>query len=274
MLSADYWNEVRAAVAETFGPEVFVLAQCAAAGDLAPRTLHYKDAQARRMRLKYGLDYDLSKAVKNSPDNYKKVMAERKDIAERILAGIKDIHSWAMDEILTDVPVQHIAASVDLTLRPITEADKQWCQDNLESMKAQIPDPKESTLEEYRIAMSRYQSIANRNKRAMERYEQLKTEPKRAYPIHITRVGPIAFASNPFELYQDYMHRIQARSPFIQTFITQLAGTAGQYLPTQRGLENKGYSASIFCNQVGPEGGQELVEYTLKTLNALANIDP
>jgi hypothetical protein len=90
------------------------------------------------------------------------------------------------------------------------------------------------------------------------------------YEIHVTRVGEIAFASNPFELYQDYMHRIQARSPFIQTFITQLASGKGKYLPSKRGEFNKGYSASIFCNNVGSEGGQELVEYTLAALKELA----
>ena len=86
----------------------------------------------------------------------------------------------------------------------------------------------------------------------------------------MTRVGEIAFASNPFELYQDFMHRIQARSPFMQTFITQLAGGAGQYLPTKRGEFNKGYSASISCNRIGSEGGQELVDYTLDILKQLA----
>ena len=88
----------------------------------------------------------------------------------------------------------------------------------------------------------------------------------------MTKVGEIAFASNPFELYQDYMHRIQARSPFVQTFITQLAGR-GKYLPTKRGEFNKGYSASIFCNFVGSEGGQELVEYTLDVLGRLTEED-
>ena len=43
-LSADYWCEVRQAVAKEFGEDVFVLPQCAAAGDLSPRTLHYKEA--------------------------------------------------------------------------------------------------------------------------------------------------------------------------------------------------------------------------------------
>ena len=86
----------------------------------------------------------------------------------------------------------------------------------------------------------------------------------------MARIGDICFATNKFELYQDFMHRVQARSPFVQTFVTQLAGGGGSsYLPTKRGIENKGYSASIFCNVVGPEGGQELVEFTLKTLNEM-----
>lgn len=265
-LSADYWNEVREAVAKEFGPDVYVLAQCAAAGDLAPRTLHYKDAQARRMGLKYGLHYDPANAKMNTPDNYKKVMAERKDIAERIMLGIKDIHSWAMADIQTDIPVHHTVSSLPLTRRIITDEDKAWCEENLKAMESLIPDPATATPEEYRIAMSRFQAVQNRNKRALTHYEELKTDPTSRYDIHITQVGDIAFASSPFELYQDFMHRIQARSPFIQTFITQLAGPSGGYLPTYRGVANKGYSASIFCNQVGPEGGQELVEYTLQQL--------
>jgi len=73
-----------------------------------------------------------------------------------------------------------------------------------------------------------------------------------------------------YEMYQDYMHRIQARSPFLQTFVVQLASyEGGTYLPTERGVKNKGYSASIACNLVGFEGGQDLVEGTLRMLNEL-----
>ena len=91
--------------------------------------------------------------------------------------------------------------------------------------------------------------------------------------VHIIRLGNIAFASNPFELYQDFMHRMQARSPFVQTFIVQVSGGRGVYLPTQRGNANKGYSASMYCNPVGYQGGQELVEYTLGVLNEMKEKD-
>ena len=66
------------------------------------------------------------------------------------------------------------------------------------------------------------------------------------------------------------MHRIQARSPFVQTFIVQLtADKAGlnSYLATERAIANKGYSASPYCNVVSAAGGQQLVETTLEMLN-------
>ena len=85
-------------------------------------------------------------------------------------------------------------------------------------------------------------------------------------------MGEIAFATNRFELYMDYMHRIQARSPYLQTFIIQLcADEGGSYLATERGAANKGYSASLFCNQFSPDAGQELVEETLDMLNGLTD---
>ena len=269
-LSADYWCEVREAVAAEYGEDVFVLAQCAAAGDLSPRILHYGKAQSRRMELKYGLGYETKGMVRNGAEEYKKVMGERKDIAERIMNGVRDIYGWAMKDIQTDVTVRHVGEVVWLPRRNITEAEYEECQANLKKLEESLPDPETMSAEEYRVAMSRNASFTNRNKTAIKRYGFLKTDPALDYEIHVTQIGEIAFASNPFELYQDFMHRIQARSPFIQTFITQLAGDGGAcYVPTKRGEFNKGYSASIFCNAVGSEGGQTLVEYTLKVLNEM-----
>lgn len=270
MLSADYWNEVRELVAAEFGADIFVLSQCAAAGDLSPRTLHYKEAQARRMELKYGLGYDLNNMVNGGPEEYKKAIAERRDIAERIMIGVRDVYSWAMKDIRTEIPVRHVAAQVPLTRRHISEEEKLGCERSIKIIDDARPDPATCTPEEFRVAMSTNAAYRNRNVMAVERYETIKREPKLSHEIHVTQVGDIAFVSNPFELYQDYMHRIQARSPFVQTFVTQLAGSKGKYLPTKRGEFNKGYSASIFCNLIGSEGGQELVEYTLGVLNRLA----
>ena len=59
----------------------------------------------------------------------------------------------------------------------------------------------------------------------------------------------------------------------IALWIVQLSGGRGVYLPTQRGNANIVYSASMFCNPIGYQGGQELVEYTLGVLNEMKEKD-
>ena len=266
MQTADYWHDVRVAVAAEFGEDVFVLPQCAAAGDTSPRILHYLKAQERRLRLKYGIE----KGETLEEHRYNKAMGERKDIAERILEALKDIYSWSKKEILTDPALHHKMELVPIRRRMITEEEAQWCRDNIAAMEQRIPERGEATDEQYRKAVSTYNAIKNRNTSALDRYAHQEENSILNTVVHVVQVGEVAFASNRFELYQDYMHRIQARSPFIQTFVVQLASfEGGTYLATQRGVENKGYSASLFCNIVGPEGGHELVEHTLRMLEEI-----
>jgi hypothetical protein len=86
--------------------------------------------------------------------------------------------------------------------------------------------------------------------------------------LHVIRIGDIAIATNPFELFTDYAIQMKARSPAVQTFVIQLAGP-GTYLPSGRAAQGGGYSAIAESNEVGPEGGQVLVEQTLQEMNAL-----
>ncbi|MBQ3866492.1 MAG: hypothetical protein II776_06280 [Clostridia bacterium] len=269
-LSADFWNEVRAGVAKEYGEDVFVLPQCAAAGDLAPRILHYRKAQARRHRLKYGLEYDWDNWDYRGENYLNRIMSERMDIAERILDGVRDVWSWAQKDVRREVRVRHKCETISLKLRKITPEEKAWCEENIREMEKAIPSDKEGTPDQIRRAVSRYNTIKNRNTDAIARYEKQGEDPRTTTVLHTASLDEAGFCFNCFEMYMDFMHRIQARSPFIQTFVTQLATTSAcYYLPTKRGEEGKGYSASIFCNSVGAEGGQELVEETLRALNEL-----
>jgi hypothetical protein len=99
-----------------------------------------------------------------------------------------------------------------------------------------------------------------------ERYELQKVQPRIPFEIHVLRIGDIAMATNPFELYLDYGIRIKGRSPAIQTFVVQLTG-GGTYLPAARSLTGGSYGAVPASTLVGPEGGEELVEKTLEILN-------
>lgn len=76
----------------------------------------------------------------------------------------------------------------------------------------------------------------------------------------------MVICTNSFELFTDYGIRIQARSNALQTFVVQLAGP-GSYLPTEKAFKGGGYSAIIESNLVGPEGGQILVDRTVKLIN-------
>ena len=259
MLSADFWNEVRIALKKEYG-DINILPQSAAAGDISPRILHYTKAEARRFKLKYG------------PEESKN-MAERKDIAERISDAFTETLLWAKNDIRKNLPIKHISETVELPRLRITEEQYKIDTRNLLMLKFAIPKINGTTLE--RLHHDSKMGVFRSSCRSIvERYNTQDKDPNLPMEMHIVKIGEIAFASNRFEMYIDYMHRIQGRSPFDQTFIIQLAGSevgegGGTYLPTQRATENKGYSATPYSNLVGPEGGQKLVEETVSILNQL-----
>ncbi|MBP5289392.1 MAG: hypothetical protein J6Z79_05950 [Clostridia bacterium] len=268
-MSADYWNEVREMVTAEFGKDVFVLPQCAAAGDLSPRILHYKEAQARRIALKYDRPYQVkNKGNVRLPDWENCCMGERYDIAERILFAVKDVASWAKKDIQTQVKVDHVKTTVPLIPRLVTQAEKQHAEEVLATRKLEIPEDADEFTRNKLTTF--HQSIINRNNRILGRFGEQDPSERIPMRMHVLRVGDIAFATNRFEYYQDYQHRIQARSPFLQTFVIQLAGEeGGTYLPTGRAIENKGYGSSIYENRIGAEGGQQIVDETIAILNEM-----
>ena len=94
-----------------------------------------------------------------------------------------------------------------------------------------------------------------------DKYDTLDTE------IHVMRLGTIAIATNPFELFLDYGNQIKARSHAEQTFLIQLANGTEGYLPTAKAERGGHYSAFIPAGLVGHEGGNLLVRETLREIN-------
>lgn len=85
--------------------------------------------------------------------------------------------------------------------------------------------------------------------------------------VHIVRLGDVAIATNPFELFLDYGIRIKARSKAILTLLVQLCSQNSGYLPTEKAVRGGGYSAERYI--VGPEGGTVLVDETVKWINTM-----
>lgn len=265
-LTADYWHDVRQILCKKYG-DIGILSQCAAAGDLAPRILHYKTAEERRFKLKYA-DTQIDSRFDSTREKLRRL-----DIAQRICEAFDEVLSWAGKELIWDAEVKHSVRDISVPRRLVA---KELYEDAL----AELPKLEQAGFvstgdakKDY-IANTTQMSGISRYKRIIQRYEDQQKDPNTLVELHTIRIGDIAFASNPFELYIDYQHRIQARSPFTQTFIVQLCAkpdgnySAG-YLATERAAANVGYSAAIYDNQVAPEGGNTLVEETLKELNRL-----
>ncbi len=260
-LSASFWHETREAIRAQHG-NIFILPQSAASGDLAPRTLHYKKAEKRRFELKFGTE---------NPKNVTEYFM-RKDIAERIACAFNEVLEWAKKDIKTALPVKHAVKTIKLSKRLINKDEVEYAKAELKKLDDQKFQADGAPLEQLDFN-SNLVSQRNRYRRILTRYETQVAEPKLPTELHVIQIGDIAFASNRFELYMDFQHRIQARSPFEQTFIIQLCGTPGSnggtYLATERGAWGRGYSASMYCNEVSPHGGQELVDETVAILKDL-----
>ena len=254
-LSADYWHQVREAVREKHG-DIFLLPQCAAAGDMSPRTLHYKEAEKRKYRLKYGAEAE-------------REICNRKEIARRIALAFDEVYSWASKEKIREAKLIHEVRTLSMDAWIITEPQYREALEEYELAKAEgfvstgdvWKDYKKNTIRS--CVLSRYEGVISRYENNRDTLDA---------ECHFIRLGDLAFCSNPFELYVNYQHRIQARSPFLQTFVVQLAAKteASGYLCTAPAAENMGYSAIMYSCSVAPAGGDTLVEETLQELEKLS----
>ena len=87
--------------------------------------------------------------------------------------------------------------------------------------------------------------------------------------IHVMRVGDVAFATNPFELFLNYGNQIRSRSLAKQTFLIQLCCGSYGYLPTEKAENGSHYSAFVSSGTAGHVGGEMLVRKTLSEINSL-----
>jgi hypothetical protein len=231
-VSADFWHDVRQELARRFGPGIFLLPQCAPAGDQSPWLLVY-DKLEDYMRQRRGL-------------------TRRQEISRRITAVIEDVYAVVKDTASGDLPLIHHCETLELPGRVTTRADYEAAQADLQAASAQ---KQKGWLRERLPAV-------------LASYAAGERKPPCPIELHVIRLGDFVLATNPFELFLDYGMRIQARSRAAQTFLIQLANGISCYLPTEKAV-GKHYGAMIQDNLVGPEGGQRLVERTLEIIAEL-----
>ena len=240
-ISADFWHDVREGLRAKHGAELTVLGFCAPAGDQSPHLMLRQASEARMAALR--------------------TLSRTQEMGRRIVKAVDETWEVVQADVRADVPFVHRVERFDLPERMILEPEY------AEAKKAYDLLAAKEKLAGQDYWRKRW------NKRVVDRYELQQKEGGTVNPVelHVLRLGDVAIATNPFELYTDYGVQIQGRSPAGQTVLIQLASPVdkGFYLPTQRALAGKGYSAIPQSNLVGPEGGQLLVERTLAAIKAL-----
>jgi hypothetical protein len=233
-IHADFWHPVREQLRARHGKELNVLAWNGAGGDVTSR-LMYGTAADTRMRKLRGL-------------------SRLDEVARRIVNGWTEAYDAALKDPHTNPVFRHVVRDLELPLRVVTAAEAADAQKEAEKY-AKDPAQKWNY---------------NWNRSVVTRYELQKggDSGTQKMELHALRLGDVAIASNEFELFTDYGVQMKARSPGVQTFVIQLAGSGG-YLPTERAVRGGGYSAVIQSSRVGPNGGQALVEHTVAAFKEL-----
>tara|TARA_R110002095_G_scaffold147910_2_gene127966 strand:- start:625 stop:2097 length:1473 start_codon:yes stop_codon:yes gene_type:complete len=236
-VNADFWHEVRLELRKQYGDQLQLSGWIGAAGDQSP---HLRFRKAAEDRMREG-----------------RKLTRMQEIARRITLAVNEAHAVAKNDIHKDVVFKHTVQTINLPARLVTKAEY------LEN-KAMVADlrKQEQAGQDTMRKRKWYEAV-------IDRYEEQK--PDKTYPVelHAIRLGDIAICNNPFELFTMYGIQMKARSKALQTFVIQLACKTGGYVPTRRAAEGGGYSAIVQSNLVGPEGGQMLVEETVKAINRL-----
>nr|MDQ3624737.1 hypothetical protein [Verrucomicrobiota bacterium] len=214
-----------------------VLGWCSAAGDQSPHLMYRKAAEERMLK--------------------ERRLTRLQEIGRRITAAVMDTVDIARVGIRTEAAFSHTTADLQLPPRKILPREYEDSKKVVAEFSA-LKNPDNRML-----------ATLEREKAVISRFEEGDKLPPVTIELHVLRIGDVAIATNPFELYLDYGVQMKARSPAEQTFLIQLAAGSAQYLPTPKAIEGGSYSALPVSNRVGPEGGQVLVDETVQAIRRL-----
>ncbi len=256
-ISADFWGRTKAELRKALGEEICLLSLCGAAGDQCPRDL-VRWVQPEEPIDDPNVSRPNPLPRKADPSMYDVRGCNRvgKRIANEILSVLEEI-----EEYHSDVPFTHKALTWDLPLRKVTQKDY---DESVASIKAYVAENSHKDSFTYEDTARIHVFAGN-----ILRFRLQQTVETVPIETHVIRLGEIAICTNPFELFLDYGNYIKARSAASQTFIAQLTGGSLGYLPTEKAEKAGHYSAYVSSGQIGHEGGDLYVRYTLKEINQL-----
>ncbi len=252
-LTADYWGFVRKDLKQPLG-DVFVLPLCGAAGDLSPIDLvtiskHNHD----ELRLWGGQAQEVQRNF-----DMEAICA---GISARITEAVVRGYRTAKQKIDYVPALMHERMELALPLRLVSQETYEASAAEIERIRWTFSPERRMTTQDVVSAFEPQGDVLR------WRMQQETT----TFPCvsHVVRVGGVAIATNPFELFSEFAQRMKARALPEQLFVVQLSNGIGGYLPSSSAVKGGSYSskpASTFC---GPEGGDQLVEQTVEAVNRM-----
>lgn len=257
-ISADIWCEARQELRKRYGENLYIFTQVSAAGELTPKLLYDKATHERMLQLKG--------------------ITARQEFANRIANAAGDILPYLPQAIDNNPVFKHIVETVDLPVNPLTERDVEDAREEIEDLQKTYEDelqklkrnPEFKKEKRWYVAVTQAFRRMNWYKGVISRYEHQNEQTTLPAELHTIRLGDIVISTNPFEYYLDFGVQIKLRSPALQTFIVELAGS-GTYISSRRSIEGGGYGSVPASNRIGPEGGQVLADKTVELIRKLWN---
>ncbi len=255
-ISPDFWGEVKMLLRKRFGDDIFLVTLCSPAGDQCPVDLirwvepesDINDPNCKRIN-----------PPKRKADPSMFDLAGMRKTGKRIANEIIDVYEDGLDELIDTAEFEHQVHEMQLPIRRVTLEDIAKAEREIRDYF--IANPGDVNYND--AAKLQIHVGTLRRAELQDVQDILDTE------VHIIRLGNIAIATNPFELFLDYGNQIKARSLAEQTFLIQLANGAEGYLPTKKAENGGHYSAFVSSGNVGHIGGEQLVRQTLKQINGM-----
>ncbi len=254
-VSSDYWGKAREMIKDEL-PDFVLVGLCGAAGCQAPRDMI-------RFILPDTLDPNLvrdnvQRPRRTDPDMY--AIEGATEIGDRVSHVVLRRLKFAEKALISEAVLKHRVECCELPIRKVTETDRLNALENIRKYIERLP------TKEYNA----YDTAALHVETGiLDRYKMQETVTVIKPEVHFVRLGNVAFATNPFEIFLDYGNRIRARSHAEQTFLIQLACDSCGYLPTEKAEKGGHYSAYVSSGKCGHEGGDLYVAKTLEAIKEM-----
>ena len=255
IISADFWGDVKKNLRAKFGEDVYLLPLCAPAGDQCPRDMvrwvepetPINDPNIIRENVPY-------RRADPSMFDIKGCVRAARRITDEILYAYEDIEGY-----ISDAEFVHKVIALDMPVRRVTIEEKDRA---LEAIQTFFANHKGALTFKDTAAMHVHAGTVTR-------YDIQQTVNTDEIEMHVLKLGDVAFATCPYELFLDYGNRIRSRSLAAQTFLVQLCCGNKGYLPTEKAEKGGHYSAYVSSGVSGHEGGDLLVRKALTEINKM-----